>query len=239
MSDCGAPVLERASVSTVARVLIVDGNDHDRETLAELLAQGALDVTAISSAREAEIYLDAPADLDVVILDAALPDTDGMALVRRISREGAAIFVLSDSADDGLAELAYANGAADFSRKPVARGEWLARLRKIIDDRRPNEAALPASGRVALDRVERRCTVDGQTFPLTRHERNFLACLIDSPRGFATYAQLIAAVWGDGRAVETQYLRVLAAQVRRKLNDGRGVNALIQTVAGEGFKISM
>lgn len=238
MSDCDAPVMERAGVSTVARVLIVDSNDRDRETLTALLA-GSLDVTAASSAQEAQAYLDTPADLDVVILDAALPDTDGMALVRQMSRGGPAIFVLSENADDGLAELAYANGATDFSRKPVVRGEWLARLRKIVNDRALKEPVFPVSERIVLDRVERRCTVDGRTFALTRHERNFLACLIDSPRGFATYAQLIAAVWGDGRAVETQYLRVLAAQVRRKLNDGCGGSALIQTVAGEGFKINM
>lgn len=238
MSDCDASVLERAGVSTVARVLIVDGNDRDRETLTALLTQGALDVTATSSAREAEAYLDAPTDLDVVILDAALPDIDGMALVRRMSDEGATIFVLSDSPDESLAERAYANGATDFSRKPVVSGEWLARLRKIIGDRRPNGAEAPPAGRIALDRIERRCTVDGQTFVLTRHERSFLACLIDSPRGFATYEQLIAAVWGSRDAVETQYLRVLAAQVRRKLNDGRGATALIQTVAGEGFKLN-
>lgn len=238
MSDCDAPVLERASVSTVARVLIVDSNDRDRETLSALLTQGSLEVTAASSVSEAEAYLIEPADLDAVILDAGLPDTDGMALVRRVSGEGTAIFVLSDSADDGLAELAYANGATDFSRKPVVRGEWLARLRKIIEDRRPNGVTIPAAGRISLDAMERRCTLDGETFLLTRHERNFLACLIEAPRGFATYERLIAAVWGDGRAVETQYLRVLAAQVRRKLNDARGTTALIQTVAGEGFKLN-
>lgn len=236
MSDVSAPALKRDAGGIFARVLVVDGNDRDRESLTALLARGEVEVTPAASGREAQACLDARTDLDAVILDPALPDADGMELIRRISGGGAPIFVLSNGHDDGVADLAYANGATDFSYKPVVRNELLARLRKVIGDRRPAGSNGATARRIRLDRTERRCVIDDRTFSLTRHERDFLACLMDSPRGFASYEEIIAAVWGPGKAVETQYLRVLAAQVRRKLGDTGGL--LIQTVAGEGFKLN-
>ena len=80
--------------------------------------------------------------------------------------------------------------------------------------------------------------VDGREYGLTRNERSFIACLLDAPRHFATYRQLIDAVWGDDANVETQSLRVLAAQVRRKLEQPEP-RPLILTVVGEGFKLSL
>jgi DNA-binding response OmpR family regulator len=144
-----------------------------------------------------------------------------------------AIFV-GASEDEGLPERAYASGAADFTYKPIVRNDLIARLRKALRDQ---AAQGGASARLKLRREERVCTIDGCEIPLTRHERDFLACLIDAPRGFASYGELIAAVWGAGAKVETQYLRVLAAQVRRKIEQGGG-GRIVVTVVGEGYRLN-
>jgi two-component system KDP operon response regulator KdpE len=221
----------------VARVLIVDGHQGDRESLAAMLAAASFDVAAAATAREARKQLKMePAD--AIIVDPALDDEDGLALVRSlVDAGGPPAFVVAAVDDDDLAERAYASGAADFACKPVVASEWLARLRRAV--RKTNGRGDAAAGaRLTLNREERSCTLDGRTHQLTRHERDFLACLIDAPNHFARYESLIAAVWGEDRAVETQYLRVLAAQVRRKLEAGGGKPPLIHTVVGEGLKLN-
>jgi DNA-binding response OmpR family regulator len=220
-----------------ARVLIVDGHDGDRESLAAMLAAASFDVAAAATGREARKLLKmAPAD--AIVVDPALDDEDGLALVRSLAdADGPPAFVVAAVDDDDLAERAYASGAADFACKPVVASEWLARLRRAV--RKDNGRANGAAARLRLNRQERSCTLDGRAHQLTRHERDFLACLLDAPNHFARYERLIAAVWGEGRAVETQYLRVLAAQVRRKLEAGGGKPPLIHTVVGEGLKLNL
>jgi two-component system, OmpR family, KDP operon response regulator KdpE len=221
------------------RALVVDGAAADRESLKGLLDSAGFDVEVAASAREARDHLGRSTLLpDVVVLDPDLPDSDGIELVRDMAANGlTAIFVVSAGEDEELADRAYAAGATDFSYKPVVSRELLARLRKAVQDRR-RSGMEAAPTRLALNREERTCILEGKTYSLTRHERDFLACLVDAPRHFATYERLIAAVWGSEHAVETQYLRVLAAQVRRKLENGRGGSPLIQTVVGEGMKLN-
>jgi len=221
------------------RALVIDGAGADRDSLKGLLDSAGFEVAVAASVGETRIYLSHSTALpDVVVLDPDLPDGDGIELVRDLATNGlAAIFVVSAGEDEELADRAYAAGATDFSYKPVVSRELLARLRKAMQDRRRSVVdVLPT--RLALNREERTCVLEGKTYSLTRHERDFLACLVDAPRHFATYERLIAAVWGSERAVETQYLRVLAAQVRRKLENGRGHAPLIQTVVGEGMKLN-
>lgn len=234
MADQAASSDERP----IARVVIVDGHDEDRESLAAMLAAAKFEVAAAATAREARKRL-STAPVDAIIVDPELQDADGLELVRTLAADGVApIFVIAASNDDGLAERAYASGASDFSHKPILADEWLARLRRAVRHCHKGGNGADAH-QIALNREERNCTLDGRTHQLTRHERDFLACLIDSPNHFASYERLIAAVWGEDRAVETQYLRVLAAQVRRKLEGGNGKPPLIHTVVGEGLKLNV
>ena len=224
---------------TIARLLIVDGHDESRASLAAMLCAAAFDVAEAGSEREARKLL-AAAPADAVIVDPDLEDGDGLELVRSIASDGGVpIFVIAVADDDSLAERAYASGATDFAFKPLLANEWLARLRRAVRARGNGGGNGGCVHELALNREERSCTLDGRTHQLTRHERDFLACLIDSPNHFATYERLIAAVWGEDRTVETQYLRVLAAQVRRKLEGGNGKSPLIHTVVGEGLKLNL
>lgn len=233
---------DRAEGSAPARrVLIVDGHDDDRESLRALLAGAGFDVVAAAGARDARKRLAAGA-ADAIVVDPDLDDGDGLALVRSLTDAGTngrapVVFVVASNVDQDMAERAYGSGATDFAYKPMLAEEWLARLRHALPNGDGREKGT-APHRLELNRQERSCTLDGRTHQLTRHERDFLACLLDAPNHFATYDKLIAAVWGEDR-VETQYLRVLAAQVRRKLEGGRGKPPLIHTVVGEGLKLNL
>ena len=218
------------------RLLLVERQPADLAALAGALDGGGFDLTTARSGREAEACIRAMR-FDAIVLDPDLPDTDGFDLVSRVTRDGRTVaLVLTGANDDAAPRRAFASGAADFACKPVRGNELLARLQHAFSRAAAPEEETP---RLTIDRQERVCHVDGRTVSLTRHERDFLVCLLDSPRHFASYGSLIAAVWGDEKAVETQHLRVLAAQVRRKIESGGDAPALIKTVTGEGFRLSL
>ena len=227
--------IARPADDGMPQVLIIDGHADDRERLSAQFADLPCNVAVAASTVEAQSRLSS-SRVDAVVVDPDLPDGDGFELVRTLAAvPDRLVFVIASGDDDGLAEHAYANGATDFAYKPIARNELLARLKKKIEDR---VKATGGGPRITLSREDRTCVVDGVEYPLTRNERNFIACLLDAPRNFATYRELIRSVWGEDTNVETQSLRVLAAQVRRKLETS-GSRPILHTVVGEGFKLNV
>src|SRR5688572_22297104 len=224
---------EQLADQGLPQILIVDSHAADRERLRAQFATLPCRVAVAATSVEAQKRVSA-SRIDAVVVDPDLPGEDGFSLVRRLAAAPERlVFVVAAGEDDQLPEQAYASGATDFAYKPITSNELLARLRKKMEDQ---ATTAPPAPRVTLRREERVCVVDGSEHNLTRNERSFVGCLVDAPRNFATYRELIAAVWGDGANVETQSLRVLAAQVRRKLEQ-KGWRPLIRTVVGEGFRL--
>lgn len=217
-------------------VLILDGNEADREGLALLLAETHFDVVTAGSIAQARDIL-ASRQVDAVVLDLDLPDGNGMELSWDLTIRSALIFVLARDDDPTAAERAYARGATDFSLKPIQRNEWLARLRKSIAER---QRALPggASGRLRLLHEEMVCLLDGRTYQLTPHERDLIACLLNAEGHFARYEHVLRAIWPDKDLVDRQHVRVLVAQTRKKL-ERDGSKPLIRTITGRGLKLSL
>lgn len=217
-------------------VLLLDGNDEDRESLARLLAETHFDVVEASTVAEAKDIL-ASRPIDAVVLDPELADGNGMDLAWDLTIRNMLFFVLARGDDPAAADRAYARGATDFSLKPVIRTEWLARLRRSITAR---QRTLPAgaSSRLRLLHEEMICLLDGRTYQLTPHERDLIACLLDAEGQFARYEEVIRAIWPDKEVVDRQHVRVLVAQTRRKLERDGG-KPLIRTVTGKGLKLSL
>lgn len=219
-------------------ILIVDRHEPDRASLRMLLHAAGFQVLASATAEEGYSRL-ADARIDAVIVDPDLTDGDGLRFVEQVAGSGNVVFVVATNEDEQLPDRAYACGAADFSYKPVAASELIARLRRGVGTGRSSPPTGSAPPRMSLNRQERTCLLDGRTYHLTRHERDLLACLLDSPGHFTTYEDLIVAIWGESSIAERQYLRVLTAQVRRKLGDRDGNAPLIRTVIGEGLKLNV
>lgn len=217
------------------RIMLVEPGSREDSAIDSAFASGAWEIESAGCGREARALLNS-GRYDAVIIDPYLADIDGFELVRTVTRDGTGTLVLVREDDYETPRRAIESGAADFIYKPVRGSELRVRLDRFF-------AGGPAPGELreifVLDRRERVCRIGGRTIALTRHERDFLACLLDSPGRFAPYRALIEAVWGQPDAVERQHLRVLAAQVRRKVDRGPGHAELIQTVTGEGYRLAV
>jgi two-component system KDP operon response regulator KdpE len=91
-------------------------------------------------------------------------------------------------------------------------------------------------GDVTVDVAHHQVTVAGQPVDLTPKEFGFLALLARWPGRVLTHRMILQEVWGPEYGSETQYLRVYASQLRKKLADDPANPRLI-TEPGVGYRL--
>jgi two-component system KDP operon response regulator KdpE len=212
----------------IQRILGTGLKARGYKVLIAATGQAALDHAALS----------APS---VVVLDLGLPDIDGVEVCRRLRQwTDVPIIVLSAEGSDYRKVLALDEGADDFVTKPFSMPELLARVRVAIRHRRthsdgPEESVLTV-GDLVVDLGHHRVTVDGRVVELTPKEFAFLALLARYPGRVLTHRTILQEVWGPEYGTESQYLRVYASQLRKKLQEDPERPRLV-TAPGVGYRL--
>ena len=88
------------------------------------------------------------------------------------------------------------------------------------------------SGSVELDRLARRCRVNGREVDLTRREFDLLAALMQKPDRVRSREELLQLAWGSTFLSE-KTVDVHVAALRRKLGDAVSIAAL----RGVGYRL--
>jgi CheY-like chemotaxis protein len=117
----------------VAKVLLVD-DDAQICTFVSMLLQLEGISTLVAQTAENALGALAREEFDVVLLDIAMPDIDGIELCRRIkgdpkTRELPVVIVSARPGEDVI-RRAKAAGADDFIRKPFENDELIAQIRR-------------------------------------------------------------------------------------------------------------
>jgi two-component system KDP operon response regulator KdpE len=224
----------------MTRVLVVDDDPRLQRTLAIALRAHGNEVVTAADGRTAvqSVVEDAP---DVVILDLGLPDLDGTEVLRRIrSASVVPVIVLSARHDSDDKIEALDLGADDYVTKPFGVEELLARVRAAV--RRGSTAGQHlepvTTGHFHLDFAERRATVAGADVRLTPTEWRLLEALCREPGHLVSQQDLLRAVWGPSYGRESNYLRVYANQLRRKLEPDPGNPRHLVTEPGLGYRFN-
>jgi two-component system, OmpR family, KDP operon response regulator KdpE len=226
----------------VTRILVVDDDQALLKALRIGLTARGDDVLVARSGSEAitQVALAAP---DLVILDLGLPDLDGLDVCRRIREFSAVpIVVLSAYGDERRKVEALDGGADDFVTKPFGMAELEARLRVAL--RHGVAAKGDAAGTVTelqvgdlgIDLVHRTATLAGERVPLTAREFELLAYLAHHAGKVCTHHMILKDVWGPGYGEESNYVRVYAHRVRKKLGDDDG--RILRTIPGIGYQLA-
>jgi len=88
-----------------------------------------------------------------------------------------------------------------------------------------------------LDFANYRATRGEQEVRLTPTEWRLLSALAATPGHLVTHAQLLRAAWGPSYGRESNYLRVYANQLRRKLEPDPGHPRYLLTEPGIGYRL--
>ena len=223
-----------------AQVLLVDDEPQILRALKPALTAAGYVVTTADSGEAAMSHLAADA-FDIVILDLGLPDLDGKEVIERMREwTETPIVVLSarNLEDEKIAALDL--GADDFVNKPFGVGELLARMRAAQRgrDRRLAGQARFQSGELEVNFATRRAFIMGEEVRLTPREYDLTRVLARHAGRVVTHKQIIAAVWGPHASVDAQFVRVLVAQLRQKLEEDPGAPRIVLTEPGVGYRLA-
>jgi two-component system KDP operon response regulator KdpE len=201
-----------------ATILIADDEPQIRRVMkATLTAQGY----AIVEAREGqEAVLKFRSERpDLVILDMNMPGMGGLEACREI-RNGSNVPIIILTVRNAEKDKVNAldAGADDYVVKPFGIQELLARIRAALR-RSPNEQGDTAvsSKELELDFEKRVITVRGKPVHLTPKEFELLRQLALNRGEPITHRRLLQAVWGPDYGEETESLRVVINQLRKKI----------------------
>ena len=181
---------------------------------------------------------------DLMLLDFGLPDTNGLGVLRTIRGQGdfdrkydpeLPVILLSGCGTEQDRVRCLESGADDFVMKPVDYRELLARIRTVLRRSRRGSRERISVGRLVIDRVSRRVTVDGREVRLNRKEYRLLYILASEPDRVFTKEELLSLVWGHDSLVHSRTLESHASRLRRKL-DPEGSRYVINDW-GVGYKL--
>ncbi|MGH8990526.1 MAG: response regulator [Acidimicrobiia bacterium] len=221
----------------MTRVLVVDDEAGLRRALAANLKARGYDVDLATTGEEA-LSLAARGHPDVVILDLGLPGMDGVEVVRGLRGwSGVPILILSARDSEPAKVAALDAGADDYVTKPFGMDELLARVRAAVRRATPaDEAPVVETEHFRVDLVAKQVTNSAGTVRLTPTEWHLLEVLVRHAGKLVGHRQLLQEVWGPQYGVETNYLRVHVANLRRKLEPDPGRPRYLLTEAGMGHR---
>jgi two-component system, OmpR family, KDP operon response regulator KdpE len=220
------------------KIVIVDDEPAIRRLLRAALERAGYAVVEVGSAKEAlsAVSIDRP---DAVLLDLGLPDREGLELVPLIVKSGAAVVIISarEATQEKIAALDL--GADDYVTKPFDTDEVLARVRRALRQRVSinGHATVQIEG-LEIDLLARRVRRGGRDVHLTPKEYAVLAELAKHPGRVLTHAHLLRTVWGPAHEQDVEYLRVVARELRKKIENNPSRPLIIKTEPAIGYRLA-
>jgi two-component system KDP operon response regulator KdpE len=222
---------------TGTRILVVDDEPGLVHALAiNLRAHGWEVTTALDGA--SALDLAASSHPDVVLLDLGLPDITGLDVIAGIRGWSRVPIVVLSARQQGEDKVeALDAGADDYVTKPFGMNELLARLRAAVRRAAPADTteAVVEAGDLTIDLARRRVLRQGSEVRLSPTEWALIEVLVRNRGKLVSRKQLLQEVWGPSYGTETGYLRVYAAQLRRKLERDPAHPRHIITQPGMGY----
>jgi two-component system alkaline phosphatase synthesis response regulator PhoP len=219
-------------------ILIVDDEPRIAQIARDYLERAGFSVITAADGAEA-LEKSRSARPDLIVLDLALPQMDGLDVARAVRRESnVPIIMLTARVEESDKLIGLELGADDYMTKPFSPRELVARVRAVM---RRSESASDRGdtirvGDLLLDVPRMKVTAAGKAVELTTTEFQLLAALARHPGRIFTRARLLDAI--RGVAVES-FERAIDAHIknlRRKLEPDPRNPRYVLTVYGIGYK---
>jgi two-component system KDP operon response regulator KdpE len=221
-------------------LLLVDDEPQIRRVLQTTLFDAGYGVILAKNGQEG-IDTVVREHTDLVLLDINLPDMSGFDACRliRLSFAGPILMLsVRNSVRDKIDALDA--GADDYIVKPFAMAELLARVRAALR-RSSAEQPLPKieTSELTVDFEMRMVTVRGNSVHLTPKEFDVLRLLVTQDGRPVTHRKILQTVWGPEYAEETEPVRVVIRQLRKKIEKNPAHPRYILTEPWVGYMFQL
>lgn len=222
----------------MAKILIVEDDVELAALLQDTFAAEHHQVDKVHGGSDAIDYLRA-SSYDVVILDWAIPDVEGIEICRRMraQRSNVPIIMLTGKTTTAEKLVGFDSGVDDYVTKPFELQELVARVRAVLRrsaNQPSNELVLRE---IMLDPIKYRVTMHGTEVALLPIEFSLLEFLMRHPDQVFTHEALLQRVWPTDSESTAEAVRSCVKRLRKKINDN-GEPGIIQTIYGVGYRFN-
>jgi two-component system, OmpR family, alkaline phosphatase synthesis response regulator PhoP len=178
---------------------------------------------------------------DLVILDLALPDMDGLEVCKRLKNEETtkSIPVIMLTARDGVSDIVRGleSGANDYVTKPFEVMELMARVRaqiRLAEEIKGPPKIIERDG-LTLDSFQRTIATEGHIInDLTEKEFGIFYYLVWQSPKILNRQEIFESVWKTSYKGDSRTIDVHVQRIRQKL--GPRLAQRILSVKGQGYK---
>jgi two-component system OmpR family response regulator len=224
-------------------ILIVEQDDDVRCALQRWLASDGFRITTVDEGKRVIKILETE-DVDLIVMDPFLPDTDGLRLATEVRKHyNVGIIILSGRGDSVDRVVGLEMGADDYITKPFEPRETLARIRSVM--RRMRLAPSRSTGTPAVTYTFDGWVLDpsshalfnpnGDPISLTGGEYRLLEALVTHANRVLSRDQLMEWTGTHDSPAFDRSIDTRIGRLRRKLQDHAKRPRYIKTVHNSGY----
>lgn len=219
-------------------VLMVEDDNKLREVLTKFLSRNDYEVLAAENGKVGlELFYENSKNLDIVLLDGMLPDTDGVDVLKEI-REHSQVPVIMltarESEEDQLNGLN--NGADNYITKPFLMKVLLVHMDKLIQKNSNEDTDVIEKGALKLEKQFRKAYINGEFVDTTPKEFDLLVYMCENEKVVLKRENILDAVWGFDYDGDMRTVDTLVKQLRKKMTDKY---PYITSVYGVGYRFEV
>lgn len=220
------------------RIFMIEDDSALREELAHLLELAGFMPIGITERFEEAPQKALEANVDCVVVDLKLPNTDGHAICRAIrEKSDVPIIVLTSSESEFDEVMAMNLGADDYIVKPYRPAVLLAHIQALLRRKAPGTSILMSHKGVQLDLGAGVVSFDGKSAELTRNEQRILQILMKNPGTVVLRSEIMCALWESDSFIDDNTLTVNVNRLRKTLSSLGVPDEFLVTRRGLGYSV--
>lgn len=221
------------------RILVVDSDRDLVEMLTSWLKTLGYDVRRAYTVEHAKTEW-VEQEPDLVILDSALQDADGLEMCREMrSKHDAFVLIVTDGKEVQDEVRCLNAGADDYLRKPFFPSQLLARIRAVSRRARSTlkqrASSIITVGPIRVDSLHNEVSVQGKKARLTPIEGKLLHFLATNANEVCVLSQIVSHVWGYDEDGDESLIKAHIRHLRQKIEPEPDKPHYILTVPGMGY----
>jgi DNA-binding response OmpR family regulator len=217
------------------RVLIIDDDERLNALLKNYLGRFGFSVRT-ETHPDAGLHALRTDPPDLLVLDVMLPETDGLAVCRKV-RETSRLPIIMLTARGDVADriLGLELGADDYVPKPFEPRELVARMQAVLRRGARDTDDVIKTGPLELDCARRTVSLAGSAIALTTAEFELLCLLVRNRGRILSRDRIMELMRGVDCEAFDRSIDILVSRLRQKLGDDARHPTLIHTVRGVGY----
>ncbi|WP_421656379.1 response regulator [Leptothermofonsia sp. ETS-13] len=220
------------------KILVVEDDQLTAEALVATLSNQHYTVEVASDGESGWMLAEAFA-YDLILLDVALPELDGIKLCQRLRSHGYQMPILLLTARSSSHDKAIGldAGADDYIVKPFDPEELVARIRALLRRNQTTIQSVLEWGDLRLDPRSCEVTYGTQPVSLTAKEYALLELFLRNNQRVFSCGAILENLWSFEDVPSDEAVRTHIKGLRQKLKAAGAPTTLIETVYGIGYRL--